>query len=612
MIKVLSKDTIDKIAAGEVVEKPVNVVKELVDNSLDSGAAFISIEIKNGGTTLIRVTDNGSGITKEDLPLAFVRHATSKISGVSDLSDIRTMGFRGEALSSISAVSRMEVLTKRKDDLLGYRYYSAGGAENGPEEIGIPDGTTMLVRDLFFNIPVRRQFLRSERVETSAIRDTVEKFAIGSPNVGFSLIIDGKQVLHTTGNGKLKDAIYTVYGADMTRELIPVDYKENGMQISGFISKPSVSRSKREYEVFYVNGRHVYDKNVSEALEAAYDGFLMQHRFPFAVLKIDIEPSRIDVNIHPKKEEIRFSDTEAVTACVYRAVRQALQGKELIPEITLAKTEREMPKKPEFRAEPFEQKFAQRQASSETFPKDMRKETIPLRRDPVREAFGEKEQEIIREALSEAKGPEPVQLSFLDTAAKPYYRYLGQFFNTYCLIEYNDSLYMIDQHAAHEKVLFERFTKQIRNTVNEKPASQNILPVILSLPQADVDVLLRYMDVFKSIGFEIEEAGDSDFIVRAVPSALVSLSEKELLMDMLDMLSSDSSLPKDPVLIKNRIASMSCKAAVKAGMRLSDMEIRALIDELLTLEDPYHCPHGRPVIIRFTRADIDKLFKRIL
>lgn len=606
MIRVLTKDTIDKIAAGEVVEKPVNVVKELVDNSLDSGASSISVEIRSGGTSLIRVTDNGSGIAKDDLPRAFIRHATSKIQNADDLSDIRTMGFRGEALSSISAVSRTEVMTKRKDDLFGYRYFSEGGAERGPEEIGIPDGTTMLVRDLFFNIPVRKQFLRSERVETSAIRDMVEKFAIGSPDVSFSLIVDGKQVLHTTGNGKFKDVIYTVYGPEMTKDLVTVDHTEEGMHITGFVSKPNVSRSKREYEVIYVNGRHVSDRNVSEAIETAYEGYLMQHRFPFAVLRIDIDPSRIDVNIHPKKEEIRFSDTEAVSGAVYRAVRGALEGKELIPEVTLSERspDAEKEKTPLFRAEPFEQRFAEKKRIW-SYP-DRRED-----KDPIK-AFSETEQELVREALSEPEMSKPVQLSFLDTAAKPYYRYLGQFFNTYCLIEYQDHLYMIDQHAAHEKVLYERLSRQIRENMNDHPASQNILPVILSLPKADAEVLSGHMDVFCSIGFEMEEAGDNDFIVRAVPASLPSLSEKDLLMDMLDMLSEDSTLPKDPVLLKKRIASMSCKAAVKAGMRLSDMEIRSLIDELLTLEDPYHCPHGRPVIIRFSRNDIDKMFKRIV
>lgn len=606
MIRVLTKDTIDKIAAGEVVEKPVNVVKELVDNSLDSGASSISVEIRSGGTSLIRVTDNGSGIAKDDLPRAFIRHATSKIQNADDLSDIRTMGFRGEALSSISAVSRTEVMTKRKDDLFGYRYFSEGGAERGPEEIGIPDGTTMLVRDLFFNIPVRKQFLRSERVETSAIRDMVEKFAIGSPEVSFSLIVDGKQVLHTTGNGMLKDVIYTVYGPEMTKDLVTVEHTEEGMHITGFVSKPNVSRSKREYEVIYVNGRHVSDRNVSEAIETAYEGYLMQHRFPFAVLRIDIDPSRIDVNIHPKKEEIRFSDTEAVSGAVYRAVRGALEGKELIPEVTLSERlpDAEKEKTPLFRAEPFEQRFAEKKRTW-SYP-DRREDKGPIK------AFGETEQELVREALSEPEMSKPVQLSFLDTAAKPYYRYLGQFFNTYCLIEYQDHLYMIDQHAAHEKVLYERLSRQIRENMNDHPASQNILPVILSLPKADAEVLSGHMDVFCSIGFEMEEAGDNDFIVRAVPASLPSLSEKDLLMDMLDMLSEDSTLPKDPVLLKNRIASMSCKAAVKAGMRLSDMEIRSLIDELLTLEDPYHCPHGRPVIIRFSRNDIDKMFKRIV
>lgn len=605
MIKVLSKETIDKIAAGEVVEKPQNVVKELVDNSLDSGASAISIEVRGGGTTLIRVTDNGCGIEKDDLKTAFLRHATSKITSADDLSGIRTMGFRGEALSSISAVSRVEVLTKRKNTLYGYRYTAEAGSQEKIEEIGIPDGTTVLVRDLFFNIPVRRDFLKSERVETAAIRDTVEKFALGSPDVSFTLTVDGKQVLHTSGNGKLKDVIYLVYGADLARELIFTDQSGEGIRICGYISKPSVSRSRREYEVFYVNGRHISDKNLSEALETAYEPYLMQHRFPFAVLSLTIDPSCIDVNIHPKKEEIRFSDTESVCRALYRTVSETLSGKDLIPDVKIPekeKTEAAVQTKI-YHAEPFERAFSERIAEKKPEPAAMRTDPEPV---------------IPAEALAEEPPAEKIscpayeQLRFTDVKAKPYYRYLGQYANTYILIEYSDCLYMIDQHAAHEKVLYERFSKQIRENVNASPASQEIIPYLLELPASLSVLSFEDIAILNSIGFELEEAGGCDLTVRAVPAALPALKERELLLDLIEQMASESNLPKNPELIKERVASMACKAAVKAGMRLSDPEIRALIDELLLLDDPFNCPHGRPVIVRFTRYDIDKMFKRIV
>lgn len=591
MIKLLSKETIDKIAAGEVVDRPENVVKELIDNAVDSGATAVSIEIRNGGSDLIRVTDNGCGISKEDIPNAFLRHATSKLSKAEDLQRIMTMGFRGEALASIAGVSRVELITKRREDITGYRYVIEGGREMSLKEIGIPDGTTIIVRDLFFNVPVRRQFLKSARTEGSYVRDIAEKAALSFTGISFSFISDGKQLFHTSGNGKLKDVVYTVYGNETSKEMLDVSYSDDITCISGLISKPVLSRSKRDFEVYFVNGRNVRSNIIDRAIETAYEGYLMQHRFPFTVLKIDISPERIDVNIHPKKSEIRFSDDEAVFNAVYEAVKNTLSHRELIPKAV--PDEKKTPEKNKEHHEPFEKNI---RGIKEAAP-----EIVILKEELEKIPAGVSEN-------SEKPDNSYEQQKFLTEESKPYYRFIGQIFETYWMIEYDNSLYLIDQHAAHEKVNYEKMIEKI--AANEV-ASQMIIPVMISLSAAEADLLNSNMDVFRGIGFEIEPAGEKDFVVRAVPAQLPELSSAELLMDMIDSLS-DMKSGADMRILKEKAASMACKASVKGNMRLSEKEMRALVDELLKLRDPYNCPHGRPVIVKLTHYDLDKMFKRIV
>lgn len=591
MIKLLSKETIDKIAAGEVVDRPENVVKELIDNAVDSGATAVSIEIRNGGSDLIRVTDNGCGISKEDIPNAFLRHATSKLSKAEDLQRIMTMGFRGEALASIAGVSRVELITKRREDITGYRYVIEGGREMSLKEIGIPDGTTIIVRDLFFNVPVRRQFLKSARTEGSYVRDIAEKAALSFTGISFSFISDGKQLFHTSGNGKLKDVVYTVYGNETSKEMLDVSYSDDITCISGLISKPVLSRSKRDFEVYFVNGRHVRSNIIDRAIETAYEGYLMQHRFPFTVLKIDISPERIDVNIHPKKSEIRFSDDEAVFNAVYEAVKNTLSHRELIPKAV--PDEKKTPEKNKEHHEPFEKNI---RGIKEAAP-----EIVILKEELEKIPAGVSEN-------SEKPDNSYEQQKFLTEESKPYYRFIGQIFETYWMIEYDNSLYLIDQHAAHEKVNYEKMIEKI--AANEV-ASQMIIPMMISLSAAEADLLNSNMDVFRGIGFEIEPAGEKDFVVRAVPAQLPELSSAELLMDMIDSLS-DMKSGADMRILKEKAASMACKASVKGNMRLSEKEMRALVDELLKLRDPYNCPHGRPVIVKLTHYDLDKMFKRIV
>jgi len=635
VIKLLSKETIDKIAAGEVVERPENVAKELMDNAIDSGATAISVEIRGGGCDLIRVTDNGCGIEKSDLPNAFTRHATSKLTTAEDLSHIRTMGFRGEALASIAGVSRVEMITRRKEDLTGTRYVIEGGNEISVRDIGVPNGTTIIVRDLFFNVPVRRQFLKQPKTEGSCVRDIVEKAALSYPAVSFSFLSDGKQMFHTSGNGKLLDVIYTVYGGETVSHMIPVSYSSEDGTVTGYLSKPSMVRNRRDSEIYFVNGRFVKSTVIERAIETAYEGYLMQHKFPFTVLMIDVAPEKIDVNIHPKKTEIRFSDDEKMFDMVYAAVKDTLSHREHIEDALHRESEKKTVREPHF--EPFEKK----QDSTARSPIGVLKDSLDdiYNTASVSQTHSSEQKEKTgsfvpakpvmakEEARNVTVEPVPVketaknvtaetvqtnetyeQLKFLDPEAKKKYRFLGQIFDTYWLIEYEQALYIVDQHAAHEKVNYEKLVEKI---LNGRADSQNILPVILSLQAKDAVLLEEHLDDFAKAGYEIESAGDRDFYVRAVPASLPELSRKELLMEMIEGLAEIRSGLNDQ-LIREKIASMSCKAAVKGNNRLSEQEMRCLIDELLLLRDPYNCPHGRPVMIKFTKHELDKLFKRIV
>ena len=624
-IQILDQDTINQIAAGEVVERPASVVKELMENAIDAGATAVTVEIRQGGIGFIRITDNGCGIPKEELPLAFLRHSTSKIHSAADLLTVASLGFRGEALSSIAAVSQVELITKTTDSLTGSRYRIEGGEEKGLEEVGAPEGTTFISRNLFFNTPARRKFLKTETTEAGHVADLVEKIALSHPEISIRLIVNNQNRLHTSGNHNLKDIIYTIYGREIAGSLLSVSEEREGMRISGFIGKPVIARGNRNFENYFINGRYIKSRLISKAIEDGYKSYMMQHKYPFTLLHFTIEPELIDVNVHPSKMELRFKDGEAVYQMVYHAVTSALSGKELIPTASLP--EPRVPNQPEVSGQQKTQSQAEgyshpknRSASDNgSFPK------APSSHGP--EPFEKKRMEamgIVKEPPSPYGKEPPVppsaeekkeeQLEFFDgrllsEEARKRHRLIGQVFDTYWLVEYDGSLYIIDQHAAHEKVLFEQNFASLKS---REYTSQYISPpIILSLSMREAELLNRSIDVFRQVGFEIEPFGGSEFAVRAVPGNLLSLAKKELLMEMIDSLSEEGGRIA-PESVYDRIAAMSCKAAVKGNTNLSFAEADQLIDSLLKLENPYQCPHGRPTIISISKYEMEKKFKRIV
>lgn len=624
-IQILDQDTINQIAAGEVVERPASVVKELMENAIDAGATAVTVEIRQGGIGFIRITDNGCGIPKEELPLAFLRHSTSKIHSAADLLTVASLGFRGEALSSIAAVSQVELITKTTDSLTGSRYRIEGGEEKGLEEVGAPEGTTFISRNLFFNTPARRKFLKTETTEAGHVADLVEKIALSHPEISIRLIVNNQNRLHTSGNHNLKDIIYTIYGREIAGSLLSVSTEREGMRISGFIGKPVIARGNRNFENYFINGRYIKSRLISKAIEDGYKSYMMQHKYPFTLLHFTIEPELIDVNVHPSKMELRFKDGEAVYQMVYHAVTSALSGKELIPTASLP--EPRVPNQPEVSGQQKTQSQAEgyshpknRSASDNgSFPK------APSSHGP--EPFEKKRMEamgIVKEPPSPYGKEPPVppsaeekkeeQLEFFDgrllsEEARKRHRLIGQVFDTYWLVEYDGSLYIIDQHAAHEKVLFEQNFASLKS---REYTSQYISPpIILSLSMREAELLNRSIDVFRQVGFEIEPFGGSEFAVRAVPGNLLSLAKKELLMEMIDSLSEEGGRIA-PESVYDRIATMSCKAAVKGNTNLSFAEADQLIDSLLKLENPYQCPHGRPTIISISKYEMEKKFKRIV
>ena len=610
-IQILDQDTINQIAAGEVVERPASVVKELMENAIDAGATAVTVEIRQGGIGFIRITDNGCGIPKEELPLAFLRHSTSKIHSAADLLTVASLGFRGEALSSIAAVSQVELITKTTDSLTGSRYRIEGGEEKGLEEVGAPEGTTFISRNLFFNTPARRKFLKTETTEAGHVADLVEKIALSHPEISIRLIVNNQNRLHTSGNHNLKDIIYTIYGREIAGNLLSVSEEREGMQISGFIGKPVIARGNRNFENYFINGRYIKSRLISKAIEDGYKSYMMQHKYPFTLLHFTIEPELIDVNVHPSKMELRFKDGEAVYQMVYHAVTSALSGKELIPTASLP--EPKVPNQPESQSQPE----VPGQLESQSRPE------VPGRPEPFEkkrmEAMG-----IVKEPPSpygkeppvppsaEEKKEEQMELfdgRLLSEEARKRHRLIGQVFDTYWLVEYDGSLYIIDQHAAHEKVLFEQNFASLKS---REYTSQYISPpIILSLSMREAELLNRSIDVFRQVGFEIEPFGGSEFAVRAVPGNLLSLAKKELLMEMIDSLSEEGGRIA-PESVYDRIATMSCKAAVKGNTNLSFAEADQLIDSLLKLENPYQCPHGRPTIISISKYEMEKKFKRIV
>lgn len=695
-IHVLDQNTINKIAAGEVIERPASVVKELLENAIDAKATAVTVEIREGGISFIRVTDNGCGIEKDEIPLAFLRHSTSKIQSVEDLFTVSSLGFRGEALSSIAAVGQVELITKTSRSLTGNRYQIEGGQERGLEEIGAPDGTTFIVRNLFYNTPVRRKFLKTPMTEGAHVADLVEKIALSHPEISIRFIQNNQNKLHTSGNHNLKDIIYTVYGREITANLIPVSVTGEAFSVEGFIGKPVIARSNRNFENYYINGRYIKSNIISKAIEEAYRPFMMQHKYPFTMLHFKIEPEFLDVNVHPTKMELRFQNGENVFRMVRDTLAEALRHKELIPKVELVEEKRTRKSVPEKRIpipEPFEQNrlrkdsaglFDTRRNMADSIadhivlretPEEYRMKTRPgeqpalkatsqirsersgllrteqpveeiqqsekllqpsgyrvnealtalLKQEPGRtESAGEPEASQMQEAKAsepEAKqmqeppaGEPAVQLDLfeeklLEPRSRSRHKLIGQLFATYWLVEFKDQLYIIDQHAAHEKVLYEKTMNSLKT--REYTCQQIHPPIILTLGSRETLMLEKNMQIFTDIGFEIEPFGGKEYAVRGVPDNLFTIAKKELLMEMLDSLSEDTQA-RNADMIYEKVASMSCKAAVKGHDVLSAAEADALIDQLLGLENPYACPHGRPTIIAMSKYELEKKFKRIV
>lgn len=656
-IAVLDQHTIDKIAAGEVVERPASVVKELVENAIDAGATAITVEIADGGKKLIRITDNGSGMEMEQVPVAFLRHATSKIEKVEDLETISSLGFRGEALSSIAAVSQVELITKTPSAISGVRYVIEGGQEKNFEEMGAPDGTTFLVRNLFYNTPARSKFLKSDTTEGNYINTLMEQLALSHPEVSFKYIQNKQVKLHSSGNYNVKDVIYNIYGRDIAKSILEVSYENDFMKIEGFVGKPEISRGNRSFENYYINGRYVKNNLITKAVEDGYKGFLMQHKFPFVSLHIEMEGNDLDVNVHPRKMEVRFARGPEVYDAIYETVRRALTKREMIPQVSVGREE----PKPVLKApvqksvevpEPFEVKrraekteilreeppvyhtpltkeeeqmfsgtLKEREEKEEKKAEENTEEntkTIPetiaekAEDKPAEEPLQEKEEQIQPAQKQEPEKEEQLEFfkeKLLAPESRSRHRLIGQLFDTYWLVQFEDSFYIIDQHAAHEKVYYERFVKQFEA---QEITSQYISPpLIVSLSLEEEGRLKANEEYFHDFGFEIEPFGGREYCVSAVPSNLYGMNEESLFLEMLDSLSPDGE--NNPIsLFTARLATMACKAAVKGNHQMSPQEADKLIDELLKLENPYHCPHGRPTIVSMTKSEIEKKFKRIV
>ena len=678
-IRVLSEDTIDKIAAGEVVERPMSVVKELVENAMDAGSTAVTVEIKYGGLDFIRVTDNGQGIAAGQVRIAFARHATSKIRNVEDLSHISSMGFRGEALSSIAAVSQVELITKTPDAMTGVRYAIEGAIEKEFEEVGAPDGTTFLVKNLFYNTPVRRKFLKQPQTEGNYVAELLERLALARPDISFKFVQNGQVKFHTPGNGDLKEVIYRIYGREVANHLVPIDVKEERLSMKGFLGKPEINRSNRNFEHYFINSRYVKSKVLAKAIEDGYKQYVMQHKFPFVVLHFDIQGEDVDVNVHPTKMEVRFSDEQYVYKTVVQNIISTFRSKELIVNASFGKDTRisKAENKPVYdktkipepymrpqqtpslakpvpvtvsKPEPAEQKeklpvtppkvHAERNhlglpIAPETkkvtpFVIDFGEDTISAVQEPsLQESYNAEKvnkQEVVKtpeekpETTVSGNSLEHVQIleatqetlfgeQFLSEKAKETYEILGQIFGTYWIVAYSDRMYMIDQHAAHEKVKYERLVKAVRE---KEVLSQSIMPpVIIQTSAKEEQVVLEHFEAFLEMGFEIEEFGDHTFCMRAVPVDLFGCSYQELFREIVDEMM-EGHLTGAPDIVLEKLASMACKAAVKGNMKISREEAVKLIDELLTLENPYHCPHGRPTIISMNKQEIEKKFKRIV
>ncbi len=640
-IQVLDQNTINQIAAGEVIERPSSVVKELMENAIDAKATAVTVEIRDGGLSMIRVTDNGCGIPREEISIAFLRHATSKIRTVEDLMTVASLGFRGEALSSIASVAKVELITKTTGSLSGARYQIAGGEEMGLEEVGAPEGTTFIVRDLFYNTPARRKFLKTPMTEGAHIADLVEKIALSHPEISIRLIQNNQSKLHTSGNHNLKDIVYTVFGREIAANLLSVESGGEPVQVEGFIGKPLIARGNRNFENYFINGRYIKSNLINKAIEDAYKPYMMQHKYPFTMLQFTIDPTFLDVNVHPAKMELRFRDGEMIYKMVYHTISMALSKRELIPDVELPEAPRPVIRDAEKQNEPVLKPVRPRvEPAAEKQLEKERPEPFEIRRrEALKATLDELSEAIVRQpetaypirhqsvpsenptvpSMREKQGDEkreqkPRQMDLfedklLTKPARSEHVLIGQLFDTYWLVQYHENLYIIDQHAAHEKVLYE---KTMRSLKNREYTSQMIdPPIILTLNGNEQLLLEKYKEHFTSIGFEIEPFGGKEYAVRAVPANLFSIAKKELLMEMLDGLS-DGMDSGAPDIVNEKIASMSCKAAVKGNHTMSAAEANRLIDELLELENPYACPHGRPTIITMSKYELEKKFKRIV
>lgn len=624
MINILDTETINRIAAGEVIERPSSVVKELVENAIDAYSSAITVEINGGGVDLIRITDNGCGIDKSELKKAFLPHATSKLKSATDLFSISTLGFRGEALPSIASVSDTEIITKVKDSLLGSRYEP--GRSEEVTDVGAPDGTTIIVKDIFLKIPARRKFLKSATTETAYCSDVIEKTAIANPGISFRLISNGRSVFFSNGNGSIKDIIYSMYGREMSESLVPVEASDGALKVSGFIAKPIVARANRSDEYYYVNGRYIRNKTVTKAIEDAYAPFLMQHKYPFTVLFLDVEKDLVDINVHPAKLEVRFKDSVDVYDIVYHAVKRTLEGLATIPKALEESTYK-----------PFKSAYAEpayvapadtAQASQNNRPAtQVNKTSKPHLSIEEKGFFNEntfleasesdnaEANDLYKNAPQlklEAETGEVKEESKDDfkKATSSDYEIIGQVFDTYWLISRGDEVFFIDQHAAHEKILYERFMGM---AVEELCTPQILMPgVCVSLNVKEVECLEANMDTFKELGFEIENYGGREYLLTAVPMQDHGVDPKDLFLEFLnDML--DKTFEKEKTLsLREKLATRACKAAIKGNSKISLAEAKELIEELLSAKDPFNCPHGRPVFISITKEEMEKMFKRIV
>lgn len=628
-IAVLEKSTIDKIAAGEVVERPSSVVKELVENAIDAGASAITVEIKDGGKSYIRITDNGCGIPEDELSVAFMRHSTSKLRDASELADIHTLGFRGEALSSISAVSRVEMITKPADTLMGVRYVIEGSKEVSLDKIGAPDGTTIMVYQLFFNTPARKKFLKTDTTEASYISELMERLALSHPDISFCFISNKKEKIHTSGNGNLMDTIYQIYGRQIASNLLAVEKETDLLKVSGFIGNSNVARGNRSLENFYINGRYIKSPLLSKSVEEGYVGYLMQHQYPFCVLMITTKEASVDVNVHPTKQEVRFDDEMAIADIFKSLIFERLHQREDIAEVTLDENVQAAPLRkttendatdPGSESMTCEPESKKEETIIEVAPEPFEKSRLEKMRQKITAQihadtpYERKYQEYYqgKEKEQDQSREEKVtyeQTSFLSEQARAKHRIIGQVFDTYWLIEHDNKLYIIDQHAAHEKVLFERMMKQLQD--KEMTTQYVSPPIIVSLTRAEQDILERYEEVFSELGYVISSFGGNEFAIEGVPGNLFSFDVKEFFMELLASCGELKGNDGHDMIVE-KVASMSCKAAVKGNNRLSYPEIEELLDELLSLENPYHCPHGRPTIIAMTKYELEKKFKRIV